>query len=240
MTLNQNSWYGQSMLGKIVWKTTWRTFVVSWTVNLNAFSQLFKPLNWVVRVHTTVTSALAQCTAWFWDYIYLANDFTSVLTAAELLAAETKGVTILPLGQKDDIWYFVDRATAALPATTAEALFTVTGRIKLLDIQWIVTTVIETQANNTKLVANPTVGADVDMCAVLDITAWAVWSRFSITWTLATALQKTVSWTWTYQATPLVIEAWTIDLNCAATNTWSVKWKIHYIPLQQGARVFSA
>jgi hypothetical protein len=69
-------------------------------------------------------------------------------------------------------------------------------------------------------VANPTVGADVDMCAVLDITAWAVWSRFSITWTLATALQKTVSWTWTYQATPLVIEAWTIDLNCAATNTW--------------------
>ena len=62
----------------------------------------------------------------------------------------------------------VSRATAALPQTTQSALFTVTGgRVMILGVVGEVTTIIQNQANNTKLVANPTTGTDVDLCAVL-------------------------------------------------------------------------
>src|SRR3954465_9190720 len=64
----------------------------------------------------------------------------------------------------------VVRTTAALPQTTQSALFTVAGgRVVILGILGEVTTAIQNQANNTKLVANPTAGSDVDLCAVTDV-----------------------------------------------------------------------
>ena len=83
----------------------------------------------------------------------------------------------------------VDRATANLPQTTQSALFTVTGgRILVTSIVGEVTTVIQNQANNTKLVANPTTGTDVDLCAVLSITAKEVGTLFGITGLFSDAL----------------------------------------------------
>ncbi|NUP23459.1 MAG: hypothetical protein HOZ81_46875, partial [Streptomyces sp.] len=76
----------------------------------------------------------------------------------------------------------VDRTTAALPQTTQSALFTVAGgRVIITSIVGEVTTVIQTQANNTKIVSNPTTGTDVDLCAVLDITADQVGCLYGIT-----------------------------------------------------------
>jgi len=135
-------------------------------------------------------------------------------------------------------WRRVSRATAALPQTTAETLVTITGgRVILANIIGEVTTVIQTQADNTKLVFNPTeTGASTDICAVLNITAKAVGTLFSITGTVATALQSGL-WLTTTMATPLILSEGTIDLDCAASNTGSVKWDVYYLPLDEGATV---
>ena len=81
------------------------------------------------------------------------------------MANPTLGISLRALGTGaldlpvagDTAWHHVVRATATLPQTTAEALYTITGgRILLVSIIGEVTTVIQTQANNTKLTFNPT------------------------------------------------------------------------------------
>lgn len=135
----------------------------------------------------------------------------------------------------------VDRATAALPATTAEALFTIaTGRVLLLGIVGEVTTIIETQANDTKLTANPTTGTSVDICAALDITADEAGALYGITGTFTDALQGGVAGAVAFPAVPVILPIGTLDLDCAATNTGSIKWTIWYVPLDLGASVVAA
>lgn len=135
----------------------------------------------------------------------------------------------------------VERATAALPQTTQSALFTVTGgRIIVTSIVGEVTTVIQTQANNTKIVSNPTTGTDVDLCAVLDITADQVGCLYGITGTFSDAMVGANAGATIIPARMIVVPVGTIDLNCAASNTGSVKWKLTYVPLDDGASVSAA
>lgn len=135
----------------------------------------------------------------------------------------------------------VERATAALPQTTASGLFTITGgRIILTGIIGEVTTVIQTQANNTKLVANPTTGTSVDMCAVLDITADEVGCLYGITGIPGDALIGANAGVAPWMSRPQVLNIGTIDLSCAASNTGSVKWALTYVPLDNGASVVAA
>ncbi|MFH7445159.1 hypothetical protein RA265_29135, partial [Pseudomonas syringae pv. tagetis] len=81
------------------------------------------------------------------------------------------------------------------------------------------TTVIQTQANNTKLIANPTVGSDTDICAVVSTTAAAVGSRLHITGTFANAMVISANGAHVAQAGAVVLTAGTLDLSCAASNT---------------------
>lgn len=135
----------------------------------------------------------------------------------------------------------VERATAALPQTTAHALFTIAGgRVLLTSIVGEVTTVIQTQANNTKLIANPTTGTSVDICAVLDISADEVGCLYGITGTFATAMVGANAGATVALATPVILPVGTIDLSCAASNTGAVKWKLTYVPLDTGASVVAA
>ena len=134
----------------------------------------------------------------------------------------------------------VRRSTANLPQTAAGALFTVAGRVVLMHIVGEVTKAIQTQANNTKVTANGTVGASVDMCAVLDITGDALGTLWHITGTLANALVATTSSCGVAQAAPLLLAAGTIDLDCAASNAGQTKWTVRYIPLDAGALVTAA
>lgn len=139
----------------------------------------------------------------------------------------------------------VDRATANLPAGTAHNLFTISGNVLILSIIGEVTTVIETQANNTKLKFTSTSpGSTTDLCAVLDITAKAVGSLFSITGTLATAMKVTTNNLIVpadnLAAPGLVLGAGAILLDCAATNTGKVAWSIFYVPLEDGAAIAAA
>lgn len=132
----------------------------------------------------------------------------------------------------------VDKATAALPQTATGTLFTVTGgRILLTSIVGEVTTVIQTQANNTKLVSTPTTGTAVDLCAVLDISADQVGCLYGITGTFATAMVGANAGATVLPSNGIVIPVGTIGLSCAASNTGSVKWSITYVPLDEGASV---
>jgi hypothetical protein len=135
----------------------------------------------------------------------------------------------------------VARATATLPASTAGALFTVSGGIVgVTALIGEVTTVIQTQANDTKIVSNPTTGSDVDLCAALDITADEVGCLYGITGLASDALVGGGAGATVLPRNLLVIPEGTIDLNCAATNTGSVKWDLWYVPIDTGASVAAA
>ena len=135
----------------------------------------------------------------------------------------------------------VDRTTAALPATAAAAIFTVVGgRVGITKILGQVTTVIQTQANNTKLTANPTTGASQDLCTVLDITADAVGTMYGITGLNTDAMIGLDGLACPGQLRDVVVAAGTIDLDCAATNTGSVKWSIWFYPIDAGAYIEAA
>lgn len=238
---NQNSGYGASKNAALP-LTTGKTFfvVTSGGANDQPISSLFKyDSDGVKRVHTSYTLALAECVSGNGDTIIVAPDFATAMTSAELILAETKGVAIFQSGQSRNGVYFVHRATAALPQTTASALFTVTGRVKLLSIIGEVTTVIQTQVDSTKLVANPLVGASVDLCAVLDISASAVGTNYKISGTFADALIAMASGATPLQASPVIVAAGTLDLSCSASNTGSAKWLVEYEPIDPGAMIFA-
>jgi hypothetical protein len=138
----------------------------------------------------------------------------------------------------------VDRATAALPQTAASAIFTIsTGRVLVTAIFGEVTTVIQTQANNTKLTFDPTdAGATQDLCAVNSITADAVGTIYSITGTPATAMSDALNFMPPNLGLqrPLLLKPGQILLDCAASNTGSVSWSLTYLPLDEGAAVVAA
>ena len=132
----------------------------------------------------------------------------------------------------------VDRATEALPQTTDGALFTITGgRVLLTQIIGEVTTVIQTQADNTKLKFNPTAtGADQDLCAVLDITGDAVGELYTITGIAANAMRSDLL-IGQGMTNPYILSEGDIEIDCAASNTGAVQWSMWYLPLDSGATV---
>lgn len=132
----------------------------------------------------------------------------------------------------------VTKAAAILPQTGDGTLFTVSGgRVILASIVGEVTTVIETQANASLIKINPTVGADVDLCAALDITADAVGTIYTITGTLGDVMAVATSGAIVHQAAPLILAVGVIELECAASNTGAIKWTLKYLPYDDGAIV---
>lgn len=136
----------------------------------------------------------------------------------------------------------VDRATDTLPQTADEALFTITGgRVLVVGLVGEVTTVIQTQANNTKIKFNPdATGADQDLCAVLDITADPVGELYTISGTVGDAMRSDLLIGNPYMANPLLLSEGAIELDCAASNTGSVSWSVIYVPWDTGAEIAAA
>lgn len=137
----------------------------------------------------------------------------------------------------------LERPTSALPQTTTQGLFRITGgKILVQGIYGEVTTVIQTQANNTKLTFDPSgAGSSIDLCAVLSITAKAVGIIFSIVGVLATAMKGTSIWCVVpadnIAAPGLLLGPGDILLDCAASNTGNVKWTLTYVIVDAGANV---
>lgn len=237
--------YGKAKINSVPTYTLGKMFVVTAAngVLFNAISAIFlNDTAGIPRVHATFTLALAQCVAGRGDTIIAAPDYATALTSAELLSAETKGVTIVKAGNQQARAGLqrTYRATAALPQSTNAAIFTVTGRVRVLAIVGQVTTVVQAQADATKLTAVPTVGSSVDMCATGDINAAAVGAQLFLTGVLATALQISSGGVQLYQASSQIIQAGTINLNCAASNTGAVKWFVDYEPIDPGAMILAA
>lgn len=135
----------------------------------------------------------------------------------------------------------VDRVTATLPQTAAAALFTIAGgKVAITGIIGEVTTIIETQLTNTKLTANPTTGTSLDICAVLDISADEVGAQYGITGLFSEAMVGNVAGATVLPRNPAVLNVGTLDLDCGASSTGSVKWSIFYVPLEDGATVTAA
>ncbi len=133
------------------------------------------------------------------------------------------------------------RATANLPQTATASIFTIlNGRIMLIQIVGEVTTIIETQANDTNILSNPTTGTSKDMCAVLDITADEAGTLYGITGTIGDALVGVDAGLVESQGKALILPVGAIQLVCAASNTGQVKWDAWYVPLDEGALMVSA
>lgn len=245
MRLNLNHSWGMHRaggmpftLGKVFFLATASTDAV-----LNDTKELFgNDYDGVPRTFTDYTTLLAQTVAGRGDVIVISPTFATVPTLAERLLMETNGVICYVAGKmSQDGFCTALRGAAALPASVGAPIFTVTGRIRLVQILGEVATTVQTQGNNTKLTATPTISGATDMCAVLDITGAAVGSVFSITGTLASAMVKTTAGASVQiQAQQLLILPGTIDLNCAATNTGTVKWLVKYQPIDTWASVIPA
>jgi hypothetical protein len=139
------------------------------------------------------------------------------------------------------VGFETDRATAALPATTQTAIFTVAGgRIVVFGLVGEVTTIIQTQACNLSVVANPTTGTDVALCAVLNVSADEVGCLYGITGTFADALVGANAGATILCDRPVVVPIGTIDLLTSATNTGSVKWRLLWLPFDDGATAVAA
>lgn len=135
----------------------------------------------------------------------------------------------------------VERAATALPQTTNSPIFTISGgRVIAFLILGQVTTIIQAQANNTKLTAVPTAGSSVDICGVVDINALEVGGKLIAQNVAATALGKTNAGASFGAYGYTILDPGTLNLNCAASNTGAIKWTMFYTPLDPGASVAAA
>lgn len=132
----------------------------------------------------------------------------------------------------------VERATSTLPqgAPGQSTCFTVTGRIMLAKIVGEVTVQIQGVAVSIKLISNPTVGADVDLCTAVVINGDVV-AMYNITGTLGDAMVATTSGAMIAQISGIEIAAGTIDLYTDINATGKIKWTLHYVPIDRGSVV---
>ena len=167
---------------------------------------------------------------------------SDAVAVGAVTATDTLMAYIKQLVENGGLGIAVDKAATTLPQGAAVPQFTIAGgRVLVTSIIGEVTVVIETQANVTKLVANPTVGTSVDMCATLDITADEVGCLYGITGTPGDDLVGTnAGLTISMSNKGIVVNAGTIDLNCGASNTGATKWTLHYVPIDVGATVVAA
>ncbi len=141
--------------------------------------------------------------------------------------------------------YIVERAAANLPQSTQSPLFTISGgRVVLTSLTGEVTTAVQNQTNNTKVVYNPTTGSDKDLSGAVELgnAAVGVYLGLDPDMMLAStpALQAATSYVWAELIRPIALGPGTVDLNCVASNTGQTKWTLVYRPLDSGAKVVAA
>ena len=136
----------------------------------------------------------------------------------------------------------VERAAGALAQSGDLSLFTVSGTVIIKHILGKVTTIIQNQANATLLKVNPTVGADVDLCAALDIDNDAVGTMYSVTGDFSDAMVEVTSGAIEGEASlqSFIVTDGVIEMECAASNTGAIQWTIVYQPLTKGANIVAA
>lgn len=147
-------------------------------------------------------------------------------------AVDPQGWTALRMG------FTVERAAATLPATADTSYFTIAGGRVAAWFIGEVTTVVQTQACNAKLIHTPTVGTAMDLCAVLNITADEVGTLYTITGIPADAMLGAGQAARLQHA--VILKPGVVKFSTSATNTGATKWTCYYIPIDDGATVAAA
>jgi hypothetical protein len=75
---------------------------------------------------------------------------------------------------------------------------------------------------------------------VKDITALEAGGLLVVNGVAATALTQANAGAIIAETVPVVVAAGAIHLDCAASNTGSVKWSIWYVPFDDGAYITAA
>jgi hypothetical protein len=134
------------------------------------------------------------------------------------------------------------KSAFAVPQNSQAAMFTVSGgKVKILSLVGEVTAQMGGGVTNTNVVSNPTVGADVDLCATADVNTDVVGTMYGITGTLADALVAQTSGAFVAQADGVIVAPGTVDYkNDQAAATGSVKWVCTWIAIEDGAEVAEA
>jgi len=132
----------------------------------------------------------------------------------------------------------LDRDAAALPQGVSAPLFVIHGgSIIVMNLLGRVTTVIQALANATKVIAVPTVGTPVDLCATADITGREVGGKLSLPGDMTAPLVVANAGAIALQNRNLVVDAGEIHLSCAASATGEVKWSLFFQQFDETAWV---
>lgn len=138
----------------------------------------------------------------------------------------------------------VDRATAALPASTLGDLFTVTGgRIVITSLVGEVTTVLGSGANSLTIGTTPTVGtgsASALGSGTTSLLTAPVGTHIAASPGSAVIVDLGTQAGVALPSFGFLADPGSVTITTAATVTGSVKWSITYIPYDDGALVVAA
>lgn len=135
----------------------------------------------------------------------------------------------------------VSKGAAAIAGANTKDLFTVSGgRVLVLGVLGTVTTAIQNQTCNTKIVANPTTGAEGDLSGTVNIANLAINTKYGIPGPTIAANAVVSTAGAPMHSAGLLVDEGVIGVNTSADNTGAMKWDIWYIPLDAGATITAA
>ncbi len=148
--------------------------------------------------------------------------------------------TIIQGTQREDILWGtkVTKATGTLTAADISLFTVANGRAVITSLVGEVTVAV-TVANASLIKLNPTVAADTDLCAALDIgtTDTPVGHLLSITGTAADAMVRGAGVP--MLATEIIVMEGVIEHESAGTDG-DVTWTLTYVPYDDGATIVAA
>ena len=129
----------------------------------------------------------------------------------------------------------VNRAAAALPATTTTAIFSVTGgRVLVTNICGQVATALGATVTTVAInYLNTASTANLDIAAAVAVTSAAVGTMYGV----PSVGSAGVVAAYVVQNNEFILPTGSIRLTTSATNTGTMTWSISYIPLDAGAAV---
>lgn len=132
----------------------------------------------------------------------------------------------------------VERATAVIANGTNNIFAVAGGRILVTSLVGQITIVMQGIATLLRLRAVPTTGTARDMCANLDVNAYAVGDILGITGVNTDAMVPPVSSSSIEgQTLPVLVNIGNIALIASIANTGSVRWTLNYLRLDAAASV---
>ena len=148
----------------------------------------------------------------------------------------------------------ISNVAMALPATTQSPIFTISGGpIEILSFVGVVTTDIQAQACNIKIVADPTTPAtDTDLTAGLEINDDEDGTVYSLVTSVSSFLAEYTNGVGPGMAGgtaasisnssapfTIIVPIGAIDIVTTATNTGNITWSMRYRPLVPGVKVIA-